>query len=83
MGAPPHPSDGPGFAGPVHAPVKGAAIRLTGRGAFMTIAALVLLTVLLGAVVLPAMSRGGFVELLGVAAICLAVLLGERWLRSR
>jgi len=49
----------------------------------MTIAALVLLTVLLGAVVLPAMSRGGFIELLGVAAICLAVLLGERWLRSR
>jgi len=49
----------------------------------MTIAALVLVTVLLGAVVLPAISRGGFVELIGVAAICLAVLLGERWLRRR
>ena len=49
----------------------------------MTIAALVLVTLLLGAVVLPAISRGGFMELLGVAAIFLAVLLGERWLRSR
>ncbi len=49
----------------------------------MTIVALVLVALLFGAVVLPAVSRGGFVELLGVAAILLAVLLGERWLRSR
>jgi len=49
----------------------------------MTIAALVLVTLLITAVVLPAISRGGYGELAGVAVLLLAILLTERWLRTR
>ena len=34
-------------------------------------------------VIQPAVARGGFGEILVVAGIFLAVLLGERWLRTR
>ena len=31
----------------------------------------------------PAIDRGGLGEFLGIAALFIAILLGERWLRSR
>ncbi|HEV8534541.1 MAG TPA: hypothetical protein VGR87_02325 [Candidatus Limnocylindria bacterium] len=34
-------------------------------------------------VVRPAIDRGGYAELVGVAALVLAILLAERWIRSR
>jgi hypothetical protein len=34
-------------------------------------------------VVRPAVERGGYGELIGVAALFLAILLAERWLRTR
>jgi hypothetical protein len=34
-------------------------------------------------VIKPAIDRGGFGEFLGIAALFVAILLGERWLRSR
>ena len=85
MGVAPRSSDGPGFAGPVRAPVKGAqaAVRLTGRAVFMATAAAVLTLLLFLAVVRPAIERGGLGEFLGIAALFVAILLGERWLRSR
>ena len=83
MGSSPDSSDEPGFAGPVRALVKGAAIRLTPRAVFMTIAALFLTILLFAAVVGPAIQRGGVGELVGVVAIFLAILIGERWVRTR
>jgi hypothetical protein len=49
----------------------------------MAIAASVLAALLLLVVVRPAIERGGIGELLGVGVLVVAVLLGERWLRSR
>jgi hypothetical protein len=85
VGFAPHSSDGPGFAGPIRAPVDGAeaAFRLTARVLFMATAAAALTLLLFLAVIRPAIERGGLGEFLGVAAIFAAVLLGERWLRSR
>jgi hypothetical protein len=56
---------------------------LTARTIFMAIAAAVLTLLLFLAVVRPAIDRGGLGEFLGIAAIFVAILLGERWLRSR
>lgn len=49
----------------------------------MAISAAVLALLLFVAVVRPAIERGGVGELVGVVAVVLLVILGERWLRSR
>jgi hypothetical protein len=56
---------------------------LSSRALFTAAAATVLALLLFFAVVRPAIDRGGTGELVGVAALFLAILLGERWLRSR
>jgi hypothetical protein len=56
---------------------------LSSRGLFTATAAAVLAVLLFFAVVRPAIERGGAAELVGIAALFLAILLGERWLRSR
>ncbi|HEY7623614.1 MAG TPA: hypothetical protein VIA63_01155 [Candidatus Limnocylindria bacterium] len=56
---------------------------MTARVVFMATAAAVLTLLLIVAVVLPAISRGGLVEFLGVAGLFAAVLVFERWLRTR
>jgi len=60
-----------------------AAVRLTGRVVFMATAAALMTLLLFVAVVRPAIDRGGLGEFLGIAALFVAILLGERWLRSR
>ena len=49
----------------------------------MATAAAVMTLLLFIAVVKPAIDRGGLGEFLGIAALFVAILLGERWLRSR
>ena len=49
----------------------------------MATAAAVMTLLLFLAVVKPAIDRGGLGEFLGIAALFVAILLGERWLRSR
>jgi hypothetical protein len=49
----------------------------------MLVAAVVLASVLFVVVIRPAIERGGVAELVGVAALFAAILLAERWLRSR
>ena len=56
---------------------------MTARAVFMATAAAVLTLLLFVAVVRPAIDRGGLVEFVGIAALFVAILLGERWLRSR
>ena len=56
---------------------------MTPRVVFMATAAAVLTLLLILAVVRPAIERGGLGEFLGIAALFAAILLGERWLRSR
>jgi hypothetical protein len=56
---------------------------MTGRAVFMASAAAVLTLLLFLAVVRPAIERGGLGEFLAIAALFVAILLGERWLRSR
>ena len=56
---------------------------MTMRVVFMATAAAVLTLLLFVAVIRPAIDRGGLGEFLGIAAIFVAILLGERWLRSR
>jgi len=56
---------------------------LTARVVFIAAAAAVLTLLLFVAVIRPAIDRGGLGEFLGIAAIFIAILLGERWLRSR
>jgi hypothetical protein len=56
---------------------------VTGRVVFMATAAAVLTLLLFLAVIKPAIDRGGIGEFLGIAALFVAILLGERWLRSR
>lgn len=53
------------------------------RRAFVVVAATVLALLLFLLVVSPAIERGGAGELALVGAIVLAVLLFERWLRTR
>jgi hypothetical protein len=61
----------------------GASIRLTSRLLFQIVVGVFLLTTLLFLVIRPAVDRGGAGELLVIAAIFAAVLLVERWLRTR
>jgi hypothetical protein len=49
----------------------------------MATAAAVMTLVLFLAVVRPAVDRGGLGEFLGIGLLFVAILLGERWLRSR
>jgi hypothetical protein len=56
---------------------------LTARVVFMATAAALLTLLLFVAVIRPAIERGGLGEFVGIAALFLAILLGERWLRSR
>jgi hypothetical protein len=56
---------------------------LSARVVFMATAAAVLTLLLFLAVIKPAIDRGGIGEFLGIAALFVAILLGERWLRSR
>ncbi len=62
---------------------NGSAEQMSGRGIFVAIAALVLALVLFTAVVRPAVERGGYAELALVAGAFAAILLVERWLRTR
>ena len=70
MGAAPNASDG-------------ASIGLTSRLLFQIVVGVVLVTTLLFLVIKPAVDRGGAGELLVIAAIFAAVVLIERWLRTR
>jgi hypothetical protein len=56
---------------------------LNSRALFTAVAAAVLAVLLFFAVVRPAIDRGGLGEFLGIAAVFVVILLGERWLRSR
>ena len=56
---------------------------MTPRVVFMATAAAVLTLLLFVAVIRPAIERGGLGEFLGIAALFVAILLGERWLRAR
>jgi len=56
---------------------------LTARVLFMATAAAFLTLLLFIFVIRPAIARGGLGEFLGIAAVFVAILLGERWLRSR
>jgi hypothetical protein len=49
----------------------------------MASAAAILTLLLFLAVVRPAIERGGLGEFVAIAAIFIAILVGERWLRSR
>jgi hypothetical protein len=49
----------------------------------MATMAAVLTLLLFLVVVRPAIERGGIGEFVAIAALFLAILLGERWLRSR
>jgi hypothetical protein len=53
------------------------------RLAFQIVAGIVMVFLLFVFVIQPAVARGGAVEILIVAAIFVAVLLTERWLRTR
>ena len=56
---------------------------MTVRAVFMATAAAVMTLLLFLFVVRPAIDRGGLGEFLGIAGLFVAILLGERWLRSR
>lgn len=56
---------------------------MSGRAAFLLVAAAALGVVLFTAVVRPAVERGGFAELVFLAVAIAAILLAERWLRTR
>jgi hypothetical protein len=49
----------------------------------MASAAAILTLLLFLAVVRPAIERGGVGEFVAIAALFVAILVGERWLRSR
>ena len=57
--------------------------RLTGRALFIAVSAVVVAFLFILVVVRPAIERGGYGELAGVVALFLAILLAERWARSR
>jgi len=67
--------------GPVR--LNGAAIRLTSRLLFQIAVGVILATTLVFLVIRPAVDRGGAGELLIIAGIFAAILLIERWLRTR
>lgn len=56
---------------------------MSGRAIFLIVAAVIGAVVLFTAVVRPAVERGGWGELGIVAVSMLAILLAERWLRTR
>jgi len=56
---------------------------MTGRLAFQILVGIVMVLLLFAFVIQPAVARGGALEILIVAAIFAAVLLTERWLRTR
>jgi len=56
---------------------------VTGRAVFLLLATAVFVLVLFTAVVRPAVERGGFGELALVVGAFGAILLVERWLRTR
>ena len=56
---------------------------MSARVLFTATAAAILTLLLFLAVVRPAIDRGGLGEFLGIAAVFVAILIGERWLRSR
>jgi hypothetical protein len=60
-----------------------AAIRLSQRVLFQIVVGVILAATLLFLVIRPAVERGGAGELLIIAAIFAAILLIERWLRTR
>jgi hypothetical protein len=70
VGAAPHASDG-------------AAIGLSSRRLFQIVVGVVMGAMLLFLVIRPAVDRGGAGELLVIAAIFAAILLFERWVRTR
>ena len=55
----------------------------TGRLVFQIVLGIVMALLLLVFVIQPAVARGGFGELVIVAAIFAAILLVERWVRAR
>ena len=57
--------------------------RLTARALFIAVSAVVVVFLFILVVVRPAIERGGYGELAGVVALFLAILLAERWARSR
>jgi hypothetical protein len=61
----------------------GATVSLSSRLVFQIVVGAILLAALLFLVIRPAVDRGGAGELLVIAAIFAAVLLIERWLRTR
>lgn len=56
---------------------------MSGRAVLMLAASAVFAVVLFTAVVRPAVERGGWSELLLIAGAFAAILLVERWLRTR
>jgi hypothetical protein len=66
-----------------HARHAGVPVRLSGRLLFQIVLGVFMGLLLLVFVIQPAVERGGFGELVIVAAILLLVLLVERWLRTR
>jgi hypothetical protein len=56
---------------------------LTARSVFVAASAAVLAALLFIVVVRPAVERGGVGELVGLAVVFFAILVGERWLRTR
>jgi hypothetical protein len=61
----------------------GASIGLSSRLLFQILVGVILAATLVFLVIRPAVDRGGAGELLVIAAIFAAVLLIERWLRTR
>lgn len=57
--------------------------RSNGRLAFQIVVGVLMVALLFLFVIQPAVARGGFGELVIIAGIFLAVLLTERWLRTR
>ncbi|HET7700871.1 MAG TPA: hypothetical protein VFM06_08420 [Candidatus Limnocylindria bacterium] len=53
------------------------------RHAFQVVAGIVMALLLFAFVIQPAVARGGLGEIVIVAAIFLAIILVERWLRTR
>jgi len=83
VGAAQNASVEPGFAGLDRTPINGAAIRLSSRLMFQIVVGVFMAATLLILVIRPAVERGGGVELLVIAGIFAAILLTERWLRTR
>jgi uncharacterized membrane protein len=64
-------------------PWDGAAIRLSSRLLFQILVGVFLAVTLVFLVIRPAVERGGAGELVVIAAIFGAILVIERWLRTR